>query len=127
MDPKNESFWSSKTMQLLFLAFALITVLVIMAIVAKVIWGIDVFAVIGSAIAAVTALAGGGTARNAMVDGPVRQQYAALDISRQVSNDPSLPNTLIPQILSGSSPQVWTPPSGQSDDSGTQNIEINKT
>lgn len=113
MEPKEESFWQSKTMQLLFLAFGLIVLLVILAVAVEVLFDVEVFSVIAAAIGAITALAGGGTARNAIVDGPVRQQYASFDVAQKVTQS-NVPDQLIPQILSGKSPQVWTPPPDQS-------------
>lgn len=77
MDPvSGESFWSSKTMILLMVSMGTVVFLIAIGVAVKVLFGEDVFSMIGMGIAAVTGQAGSGVYRNVAVDGSNRQTYA---------------------------------------------------
>lgn len=78
---EEESFWASKTMQLIAFAFSVILLLVAIGVIVEVFFKVQVFEVVGAAIAAVTTLAGGGTYRNYKVDGPIRMAQAGVSAS----------------------------------------------
>jgi len=75
-DPSSESFFASKSNVLILIGIGTILLIALAAIIAKVVWGVDSFAIVGAAIGGVTAHTTGGVYRNVQVDGPIRQMQA---------------------------------------------------
>lgn len=77
MDPREESFWDSKTMVLLCIGMAAIVLLIVIGIVVMLLTDKDPFQMVTAGILGISGQSGQGTYRNAKVDAPIRQAYAA--------------------------------------------------
>lgn len=101
-DPSHESFWSSKTMQLLVFCILAIITLILVGVAVKVAFDQDVFALVGAGITAITGQSAAGTWRNVQVDGPQRQM-----VTQSAVTAPS--GSLQPTVPIGSDPSVMAP------------------
>lgn len=72
MNPTEESFFASKTMILLCIGIGAIMAMILMAVIVKVIWGVDAFQLVAAGVTGVTAHTGQGTYRNVQTDTTLR-------------------------------------------------------
>lgn len=73
LHPSRESFWSSKTMVLLAITIAAVILLIMVGVLVQVAFDVDVFALVGAGITAITGQSAAGTWRNVTVDGAQRR------------------------------------------------------
>lgn len=84
----DNSFFQSKTMQLMCVCIAAVILLIAVGVAVKVIFDEDVFTLIAAGIASITGQAGAGTWRNVQTDAPIRQQAAAAQFTGSLGDPP---------------------------------------
>lgn len=97
----NQSFFASKTMQLISLSIAAILVLVTIGVVMQAAFGVNVFDVIVAGIGGITGQSGLGTYRNVTTDAPIRQSIASQQQQKPAIDFPAPLNTTFPSDQRG--------------------------